>query len=134
MHLNTLYGYFGRKLDLLETKNVLTSELSLYLTTRVIKNIININDQISTLLMETNLNTKLIKDLNIEFENEFENNFRMVKSNVAIAAAVTAYARIIMIPYKLLPGTVYTDTDSIFTTDTLDPNLIGKDLGLMKDE
>lgn len=39
-----------------------------------------------------------------------------------------------MIPYKLLPGTVYTDTDSIFTTDILPDHLIGKDLGLMKDE
>ena len=39
-----------------------------------------------------------------------------------------------MIDYKLLPGTIYTDTDSIFTMDTLDSSLIGKELGLMKDE
>jgi hypothetical protein len=31
-----------------------------------------------------------------------------------------------MIPYKLLPGTVYTDTDSIFTTDILSNHLVGK--------
>jgi len=55
-------------------------------------------------------------------------------SNVVITAAVTAYARIHMIYYKLLPGTVYTDTDSIFTTDELSAHLIGSDLGLMKDE
>jgi hypothetical protein len=53
---------------------------------------------------------------------------------VAISAAVTVYARVHMIPYKLLPGTVYTDTDSIFTTDVLPSNLIGSELGLMKDE
>lgn len=39
-----------------------------------------------------------------------------------------------MIPYKLNSGTVYTDTDSIFTSELLPSNLIGKDLGLMKDE
>ncbi len=39
-----------------------------------------------------------------------------------------------MIYYKLLPGTEYTDTDSIFTTEVLPDHLIGKDLGLMKDE
>lgn len=36
-----------------------------------------------------------------------------------------------MNPYKILPGTAYTDTDSIFTTDILP---IGKELGMMKDE
>ena len=53
---------------------------------------------------------------------------------MAIASAVTAYAIIHMIPFKLLPGTVYTDTDSIFTTDKLPDHLLGKELGLMKDE
>jgi hypothetical protein len=32
------------------------------------------------------------------------------------------------------PDVIYTDTDSIFTTKPLDNNLIGKELGLMKDE
>jgi len=58
----------------------------------------------------------------------------IVKGNVAIASAVTAYARILMLPYKLLPGTVYTDTDSVFTTDKLDTSLVGKELGMMKNE
>src|SRR5215813_9669206 len=39
-----------------------------------------------------------------------------------------------MIPFKLLPGTVYTDTDSIFTTEILPKSLIGNELGMMKDE
>jgi hypothetical protein len=67
-------------------------------------------------------------------ESAIKSSNRIVKSNVAIAAAVTAYARIHMIYYKLLPGTVYTDTDSIFTTDTLSENFIGSELGQMKDE
>ena len=39
-----------------------------------------------------------------------------------------------MIPFKIDPGTVYTDTDSIFTTSKMDPSLIGPELGKMKDE
>lgn len=67
-------------------------------------------------------------------ESNIKSTNRIVMSNVAIAAAVTAYARIHMIYYKLLSGTVYTDTDSIFTTDELSELLIGSDLGQMKDE
>jgi hypothetical protein len=67
-------------------------------------------------------------------ESNIKNSNRIVMSNVAIAAAITAYARIHMIYYKLLPGTVYTDTDSIFTTDILPEHLIGSELGQMKDE
>lgn len=39
-----------------------------------------------------------------------------------------------MIPFKLLPGVVYTDTDSLFSTIPLPKEFIGKDLGMMKDE
>lgn len=39
-----------------------------------------------------------------------------------------------MIKYKLLPGTAYSDTDSIFTTGKLPDHLIGNDIGMMKDE
>jgi len=60
-------------------------------------------------------------------------------ANVAIAAAVTAYARIEMIEYKILLTKLginlfYTDTDSIFINKELPDYLIGEALGLMKDE
>jgi hypothetical protein len=57
-----------------------------------------------------------------------------IKSNVAIASAVTSYSRIHMIPFILHTGTVYTDTDSIFTEDELPSHLTSKELGYMKDE
>ena len=62
------------------------------------------------------------------------NNFKMIQNNVALASAITSYARIHMIPFKVDPCTKYTDTDSIFTSKKLDNSLIGKELGLMKDE
>ena len=60
--------------------------------------------------------------------------FRTVKSNVAIASAITAYARIHMLKYKLNPNVLYTDTDSAYSSVKLEPSEIGKGLGLMKDE
>ena len=39
-----------------------------------------------------------------------------------------------MIPFILHTGTVYTDTDSIFTEDELPSHLTSKELGYMKDE
>lgn len=134
MHLNQLYGYFGRKQDLIETINVYNKDLHLYVGSSLIKSIIKINDEISTILIHCNINKDIINELNSSLSLNLKSEFKNVKTNVAIAAAVTSYARIHMIPYKLLPGTVYTDTDSIFTTDILPDHLIGKELGLMKDE
>src|ERR1700741_4637576 len=134
MHLVNLYGYFGRKLDLIETINVTNTDINLYASTRIIKSIIRINDEISTLLLHSNINKDIIKELNSQLDLKLSNSFKLVKTNVAIAAAVTAYARIHMIPFKLHPGTAYTDTDSAFIEGVLPNHLIGTELGMMKDE
>ena len=44
MHLNQLYGYFGRNLDLLETIIIPKKDLPKYVSTRIIKRVINISD------------------------------------------------------------------------------------------
>jgi len=132
--LNNLYGYFGRKQINILTQNVKNDNLEPLLLTRVIKSISEINDEYSTVLAYSNINYKILDKLNNELHNNIENFYSPIKSNVAIAAAVTAYARIVMIPFKLDPNTLYTDTDSIFTTKPIDPNLIGDLLGQMKDE
>jgi hypothetical protein len=75
----------------------------------------------------------MIQKLNIEFHSIGSHN-SYVMSNVAIAAAITSYARITMIPFKIDPDTLYTDTDSMFTTKPIDISLVGLDLGQMKDE
>jgi len=134
LHLNALYGYFGRRQDLIETVNVTNESLPGYLSSRIVKEILKINDSYSTLLLSSNINHKVLRNLNMICESNIQSSNRIVMSNVGIAAAVTSYARIHMIYYKLLPGTVYTDTDSIFTTDILSEHLIGDQLGEMKDE
>jgi hypothetical protein len=135
MHLNQLYGIFGRKQELIESKNVFNKDLYKYLSTRIIKTIITINDEISTLLLIKNINYNIIKEINQELDLNIDKNFNMlVKSNVAIATAITSYSRILMILYNLDDCIVYTDTDSIFTNKKLNFNEIGDSLGLMKDE
>ncbi len=76
----------------------------------------------------------VIANLNKILSMKLEDSYNNIKSNVAIASAVTAYARIHMIPFKTLDSCYYTDTDSVFLVKPLDNKLIGKELGLMKDE
>lgn len=130
--LNNLYGYFGRKQFSILTQIVKNDNLKAILLTRIVKSIIN--KEYSTVLAYSNINYPLLSKLNNELHNNFENYHSPIKSNVAIAAAVTAYARIHMIPFKIDPNTLYTDTDSSFTLAPVDPSLIGDQLGQMKDE
>jgi len=135
MHLNQLYGIFGRKQELIETINVYNKDLIKYVGHRLIKSIIEINSEISTLLLITNINPEITSELNTSLNIKLNSkNYNIVKSNVAIAAAVTSYARIHMIQFKLNDNIYYTDTDSIFTSEELSHDLVGRDLGLMKDE
>jgi hypothetical protein len=134
LQLNNLYGYFGRKQVNILTENINNDNLDLYLLTKIVKSVTPINDTHSTILSYSNINFNMLEMLNNELHSEIKGYQTLIKSNVAIAAAVTAYARIEMIPYKIDPNTLYTDTDSIFTTKPIDPNLIGLELGQMKDE
>jgi hypothetical protein len=132
--LNCLYGVFGRKQELLETINIYNHELEKYVCSEIIKHIIPINEKISTLIILKNLNKIFETDLNTSYSKTSKHLNKSIKSNVAIAAAITAYARIHMMQFKLDNGVVYSDTDSIFTTNKIESNLIGSELGLMKDE
>jgi DNA polymerase type B, organellar and viral len=139
MHLNQLYGYFGRRKTLIETKNVFNNELMKYYSSYTIFSEIKINENISTILMSSNLDYDLINEIKGKTELDLITSFRIVKSNVAIAAAVTAYARIEMLKYKVLLNSLkiklyYTDTDSLFVDKEFPQELIGNELGQMKDE
>ena len=99
----------------------------------------NVNDEKTLLLMGKNVNLDIIQKLNEEFQDfrlGIQDSFQHVKANVAIAAAVTSYARMTMIDYKTLPDVkvFYSDTDSMFIDKPLPKHFIGEELGLMKDE
>lgn len=69
MHLNQLYGYFGRRQTLIETKNVYREDLLQYYGAYTIFSEIHINDQISTILMSSNLNYDLINEIKSDKSN-----------------------------------------------------------------
>lgn len=136
MHLNQLYGYFGRSLETLETININNSEITHYLCNYVVKNILEVNKDISILLVSRGFDY----DVDACIDDAFESigvvpstSSPPVLGNVAIASAVTSYARIIMMPVKN-EFCCYTDTDSVITTVPLPSHLMGDDLGLFKDE
>jgi DNA polymerase type B, organellar and viral len=139
MHLNQLYGYFGRRKTLIETQNVYNKDLINYYGNYTIFSEIKINENITTILMSSNLDYSLLNELKQEINLELVSGFRNVKSHVGIASAVTSYARIEMMELKMLLIKLgiklyYTDTDSFFVDKELPDYLIGNDLGQLKDE
>ena len=81
-----------------------------------------------------NVESDILSELNTVFSTNITQFHKVVKSNIAIASAITSYARIHMLKYKLSDSVYYTDTDSIFTSEPLNPSEIGPELGEMKDE
>jgi hypothetical protein len=129
----------GEEKTVIETKNVYKKDLMQYYGSFTIFSEININDQISTILMSSNLDYELINEIKEDTNLNLLTSFRNVKSHVGIAAAVTAYARIEMMELKLLLSKLdiklfYTDTDSLFIDGELPAYLIGSELGQLKDE
>lgn len=131
--LNCLYGVFGRKPEFLETIQVPNTEIEDYAATNVIKAIIPVNPDISSLVLVKPIDYGQIKRLNITVNNQTTKLLDIIKTNVAVASAITSYARIIMLPFKLTEHTVYTDTDSVITTKPLPDQYIGTGLGLFKE-
>lgn len=110
MHLNQLYGVFGRRQDTLETINVYNDQIPKYLASRVVKTIIEINDEKSCLLLISNVDSYILAQLNCELETNLSNKFIDVKSNVALASIVTSYSRIHMLSFKFSDHCYYTDS------------------------
>jgi hypothetical protein len=85
----------------IETITIDNKDLIKYLTTRLIKNIIPINKDTSTLLLYTHVTLDTLDNLNTSLDVNLNNIKSIIKSNVAIAAAITAYARFNIIPFIL---------------------------------
>ena len=136
MHLNSLYGIFGRATEMKMTKLVERDDMVKELMSKTITSFIDITDKYQLISYVANMDTQLLKDLQVKFVN-VEDHKASVMNNSAIASAVTAYGRIEMMQFKvgdLADHIYYTDTDSIFTDIQLPDHMIGSELGLMKDE
>nr|YP_007475385.1 DNA polymerase [Microbotryum lychnidis-dioicae]AGE14599.1 DNA polymerase [Microbotryum lychnidis-dioicae] len=134
--LNTLYGYFGRSITVNQPLTCEESELDKLILMEVVDNYRPLGIKGYLVLLKTNLSKTQITEINKAVGGTGKGRKALVTSNVAVAAAVTANARVIMIKYKRLPNNTlfYTDTDSIFLQKPLDPNLCNSKLGFMKDE
>jgi hypothetical protein len=123
--LNSLYGRMGMAEKTTTTK------------------LLNTN-QLVDLISKGHTNVELVAPINNDFDlyaidlNNKDSNMSetLTKSfsNVAIAAAITAYARMEMYKYKTIPGNTcfYTDTDSVFLQYPLNPENVSKEIGKMK--
>lgn len=134
--LNSLYGMFGRKQNLSELLIVNNDTLISLSVTKVINKLVTIiPDKLYLVGIEANINSNILNKLNSVLDTNITSPEIQVNSNVAIASAVTSYARIFMMQYKLLDCVAYTDTDSFFVTD-LKPflHLISDKLGEFKEE
>jgi hypothetical protein len=136
LKLNSLYGMFGRRPDNKNVINIKTEDFPDYLNTHIIDNHIDYGNGFSTIIIHSEPDYDLISKLNCELESSFKPLEKPVYANVAIAAAITARAQMIMMDYKNNSDFIvyYTDTDSIFTNKPLPKCLIGNELGQMKNE
>lgn len=136
--LNSLYGLFGRSHTTIKPYYVSADNYVAALGYNEILAEININSKLSLLLVEAGK----ISDISLALGGEtgittspVPGEFNLpTKSNAAIAAAVTAYARMHMTPLLLNDSVLYSDTDSIFTTEPIPDSLLGSGVGQLKDE
>jgi hypothetical protein len=126
--MNSLYGRFGM-ID--QFPDILIFEDKIYLNKFLADHNIDIFDTID-------LGEKVLvkfTSLDKNRQNMLYGNLETHNTNVAIASAITAYARIHMSIFKNNPdfNLYYTDTDSVFTDKPLDDSLINSNvLGKMK--
>jgi DNA polymerase type B, organellar and viral len=135
LHLNTIYGIFGKTRDILETKIINVKDITKYLVSRVVETIVEIQFDLVILLLKNRRNIESLQNMKNQYfpSEKSKNNLTIVKSNVAIASAVTAYARCEMIKYKCTEGVnvYYSDTDSIVTDKPLPTS---NEIGCLKNE
>ncbi len=81
--LNSLYGIFGRKRQILTPSVVETDELYVHLTTKSLNSIVEINDKYTLLLEDSNIDRKLMENLNLRLDTNITSSHVEVKANVA---------------------------------------------------
>lgn len=122
--MNSLYGRFGMDDNFTITKILDNKEYSKFELNKniEIKDVIEIGDKTLIQYHLDNLNTLL------------DNGTETHNVNIAIASAITSYARIHMSQFKNNPNynLYYSDTDSIIIDRELPKDLVNINLGFMK--
>jgi hypothetical protein len=140
--LNSLYGRFGMKTDMLKSKIIENTQIKDYVSIYDVSTISTFNNKslinyketptqkkVQALLNENCIDVKQYKELNKHL-NSFNES-----SAPHVASAITAFARIFMDKFKrdLSLDVYYSDTDSIFCKNPLPSNIISDtELGKFK--
>lgn len=105
LHLNTLYGMFGRKLDAFTCIACSPSEQLDILSKYPVKSIIKINKLLSIFLVHSNVDFSLIKQANADLNiNLIKQRTQFVKSNVAIKKQILSCLVEALVKVLNLPG------------------------------
>lgn len=141
--LNSLYGKFGQKADLNQSKFISDNKkiLEIYSKYSNVENTpleLKNNHYIELVTYNKLPNSRKMLD-KMEYgqlEKEYIEFMDRSNSSVPIAAAVTAYSRIRIDKFKRILGNavIYSDTDSIVSEKPLPKNYINDNLGFMKNE
>ena len=128
--MNSLYGKFGMKSDTTKIEIISIKDLNKYLDkfNTNIADIIYLEDHV-VVIINTN---EFIPTSDTPY-NDLDSIHKM-DTNVAIASAISAYARIHMSQFKNNPNfkLYYSDTDSAVTDKPLPDYMVGPALGQMK--
>ena len=142
--LNNLLGRFGLDIDKSKTELMSEDKFNEVIET---KDVLGLNKLGDKLLVnyKNKVNKEICDELNVDFKNTVFNNIKNKQESentfndvsIAIASAVTSYARIHITKIKLDivnkgDKIYYSDTDSIVTNKPLNPDLEGKEIGLFK--
>jgi hypothetical protein len=140
--LNGLYGYLARPTSYDVWTNVLAERVDTLCQEMTVKSrsLLKFNKDYIMLKTKEHLSKEQLVEVDKQLEApaiERKSQPSRAKVNIAVGAAVTAYARITMSQFKNIKGieTFYTDTDSVYTNKPLPQHLVDpKELGKMKDE
>jgi len=136
--LNGLYGYFGRN-NIINSVDIITNLEDFYDIYRKyeVYNEIIVDENLFIIIRDFLPSKKICQTFNIDYLEEYKKSYykSRINNNIAIASAITSYARIEINKYKFLKdiNLFYTDTDSIIIDKPLPSNLISNSIGLMKD-
>jgi len=125
--MNSLYGRFGMN------DNFVISEIMNKEDYNNFEKLDKNNSIIDVINLDDNILVQS-KNPKIELDTLLDNGSEVHNINIAIAAAITGYARIHMSQFKNNNNynLYYSDTDSAYIDTPLDEHLIGTNLGLMK--
>lgn len=142
--LNNLLGRFGLDIDKPKTVLVDYEKYNELLQTKTINHVIPLDNKF-LITFSNKVSMQICDDANVDYKsvvlnnlkNKEESEYTFSDVSVAVASAVTSYARIIINKIKLdilkKGGNIYySDTDSIVTNIPLEDKLVGKNIGQFK--